>query len=108
MDSPTSIGSVISHSVGDMSGAAVGAFNFSPEQAIADIRRSIEDGAWLKDHRALLRKEYPGMFVAVYDRKVVGVAEAIEDMKAAVRAKGIDPEKCVTEVLLTEDYIWVL
>jgi hypothetical protein len=91
-----------------MAGATASGFEFSAEQAVADIRRSTQDGAWLKDHRAVLRKEYPGMFIAVYDRKVVGVADAIEDMKAAVRAKGIDPEKCVTEVLLSEDYIWVL
>ncbi|MCI4368320.1 MAG: hypothetical protein L3K09_01980 [Thermoplasmata archaeon] len=91
-----------------MSEAGVATPNFSREQAVADIRRSTEDNIWLNAHRDALRAEFANMFVAVYDRKVVGVAEAVEDMKAAIRAKGIDPEKCVTEVLLTEDYIWVL
>lgn len=91
-----------------MSGTEVSTPVFSPEQAVAEIRRSTEDGVWLSAHRAELRKKHPNMFIAVYDRKVVGVAEAVEDMRSKLRAQGIDPEKCVTEVLLTEDYIWVL
>lgn len=91
-----------------MSEVSVSGFKFSHEEAIADIRRSTLDAAWLNGHRDELRKAHPNMFVAVYDRKVVSVAEAIDDMKRNLRSQGIDPEKCVTEVLLTEDYIWVL
>ena len=91
-----------------MSEAGAEVAGFSAEQAVAEIRRSTEDGVWLSTHREELRKAHPNMFIAVYDRKVVGVADALEDMKTRLRTQGIDPEKCVTEVLLTEDYIWVL
>ena len=91
-----------------MVAAAPGAARFSPEEAVANIRRATEDAVWLKAHRDELRKQHPNMLIAVYDRRVVGVAEAVEDMRRIIRKQGIDPEKCVTEVLLTEDYIWVL
>jgi hypothetical protein len=84
------------------------AFSFSHDQALADIRRSSADSEWLNANRKELSKEHPNMLVAVFDRKVVGVAEAIDEMRALLRDRGIDPEKCVTEVMLTEDYIWVL
>lgn len=91
-----------------MAGSAAAPAAFSPEKALTDIRRFVEDSEWLSAHRESLRKSHPNMFVAVYDRKLVGVAEAVEDMKSKLRAKGIEPEKCVTEVMLTEDFIWVL
>jgi hypothetical protein len=84
------------------------AFSFSHDQALADIRRSSADSEWLNANRKELSKEHPNMLVAVFDRKVVGVAEAVDEMRALLRDRGIDPEKCVTEVMLTEDYIWVL
>lgn len=91
-----------------MSEAANRDFGSIHDDVIADIHRSTLDAAWLSQHREELRKSHPNMFVAVYDRKVVSVADAIEDMKAKLRAQGISPEKCVTEILLAEDYIWVL
>jgi hypothetical protein len=80
---------------------------FSAAEALADIRRSTADSAWLTDHRDSLRKQHPNMFIAVYNRKLVGVADAVEDMKAKLRAQGIDPEKCITELMVTEDLLWV-
>ena len=88
--------------------STAGVAGFSAAEAVKNLRRSRGDVEWLGSHRDELRKAHPNMFIAIYERKVVGVSEALADMRRRVREAGIDPSKCVTDVMLTEDLIWVL
>jgi len=75
---------------------------------VLDIRQFEKDDKWLKENLTELRKKYPNKFIAIYDRNIVGVGEALQDAQEKVRAAGFDPTKCVIQLILTEDYIWVL
>ena len=72
-----------------------------------DMEHFEKDDKWLRENLDRLRKEYPDKFVAVYDRKVVAVTEALQDAREKAIAAGIDPAKCVIQLILTKDYVWV-
>lgn len=78
------------------------------DQVAKDMEQFKRDDKWLKDNIDELRKRFPNMFVAVYDRKVVGAGDALQDAQKKAKAAGYDPAKCVIQIVLTEDYIWVL
>ena len=78
------------------------------QQAVSDLNRAAGDDLWLKEHLTELWKEYPNKFVAVYNKHIVSVGEALADAQEKARKKGIDPGKCMIQLILTEDYIWVL
>jgi len=73
-----------------------------------DMEHFERDDRWLRENLDRLRKEYPDMFVAVYDRKIVAAADALADARKKAKDAGIDPAKCVIQLILTKDYIWVL
>ena len=78
------------------------------QKAVSDLNRVAEDDRWLREHLPEIRKEYSNKFVAVYDKRIVSVGEALADAQEKARKAGIDPGKCLIQLILTEDYIWVL
>lgn len=55
-----------------------------------------------------LPEKYGGKFVARLDDKVVAVGDSIEEVKEAVRKKGIDPKLVVIDYVPKEDIIFII
>ena len=77
-------------------------------KVVSDMKHFEEDNRWLRENLKELRQKYPDRFIAVYDRKVVAVGDALADAQKKASNAGIDPKKCVIQLILTQDYIWVL
>ena len=78
------------------------------DEVVANIRRHSEDAAWIGENREQLCEQHPDRFIAVYDRKVIAVGDALADALTAAAEAGFDPAQCVLEVMVTEELIWVL
>jgi hypothetical protein len=73
-----------------------------------DIRRFEQDDRWLQANIGLFRKDFPGIFVAVYNKRVIGAGKTLQEAQNKASSAGIDPARCVIQLVLAEDYIWVL
>jgi hypothetical protein len=54
------------------------------------IRITSEEMRWLDENRARLEKQYPGRFIAVYGRELVGLGSSMKEAADQARAKGIE------------------
>ena len=55
---------------------------------LEEFRQHEKDRLFLEAHRAQWLEQYPDMYVAVYEEKLVGVAATVEELMDLVRAKG--------------------
>ncbi len=78
------------------------------KEVLAGFKRHDSDAAWFKERKAALLTQYAGQFIAIYDRRIVGVGEALQDALRSAEAAGIDPRKCLIELIATEDWISIL
>ena len=78
------------------------------EEVIAGLKRTGRDLAWFSEHRTRLRREHPDEFVAVHDQKIVASGIELQEVRAKIRQSGLDPGKCVIQLVTSEDYIWLL
>ena len=74
----------------------------------ADIKRFEQDDRWLQENIGLFRKDFPGMFIAVHTKRIVGAGKTLREAQQKASSAGVDPVKCVLQVILAEDYNWVL
>jgi inhibitor of KinA sporulation pathway (predicted exonuclease) len=82
--------------------------NVDMKSIAVNMKQFEQDDKWIKENIDKLKKQFPNMFIAVYNKQVVGVGEALQDAQQKAREAGFDPARCVTQIILTEDYIWVL
>ena len=73
-----------------------------------DLRRFEQDDRWLRENLCLFRRDFPGMFIAVHDKRVVASGKTLKESREKAASAGIDPAKCVIQLVLAEDYNWVL
>ena len=64
---------------------------FDDAKLLEEFRRYEQDRLFLEAHRAQWLEQYPDMFVAVYQEKLVGVASTIDELVAQTRAQGVPP-----------------
>ena len=64
-----------------------------------EFRRYKKDRLFLEAHRSQWLEQYPDMFVAVYEEKLVGVAATVEELVAQTRAKGVPAGQSYREFL---------
>ena len=55
---------------------------------LEEFRQLKKDRLFTEAHRAQWLEQYPDMYVAVYEEKLVGVAATVEELMEQVRAKG--------------------
>ena len=66
---------------------------------LEEFRQYKKDRLFLEAHRAQWLEQYPDMYVAVYEEKLVGVAATVEELLAQVRAKGAPVSRYYREFL---------
>lgn len=82
--------------------------NLDPGTIAADIRRFEQEDRWLRENLGLLRKDFPGMFIAVHNRGVVASGKTLREARRKAIAAGLDPARCVIQLILAEEPDWVL
>ncbi len=56
-----------------------------------ESKRYFEDMMWAEEHMAELAEKYPNMWVAIYEKRVVGAGRSISEAEAqATEETGID------------------
>jgi hypothetical protein len=74
----------------------------------ADISRFEQDDLWLRENICLFRRDFPGMFIAVREKRVVASAKTLREARQKVVSAGQDPAGCVIKLVLAEECNWVL
>ncbi|CEG13697.1 hypothetical protein MSIBF_A450003 [groundwater metagenome] len=72
------------------------------------FRRMQEDEKFLEKNYDGLISEYPNKWIAILNKKIVGVNEDIDALLADMRKRGIDTSKALIEFLSTTDDVWTL
>ena len=66
---------------------------------LEEFRQYKKDRLFMEAHRAQWLEQYPDMYVAVYEEKLVGVAATVEELLDQVRAKGAPVSRYYREFL---------
>ena len=66
---------------------------------LEEFRQHEKDRLFLEAHRAQWLEQYPDMYVAVYEEKLVGVAATIKELMAQTEANGVQASQCYREFL---------
>jgi hypothetical protein len=77
-------------------------------EVIEGLKRTGRDLAWFSEHRTRLRREHPDEFVAVHDQRIVASGRELAEVRAKIGKSGLDPGKCVIQLVTSEDFIWLL
>ena len=64
-----------------------------------EFRQLEKDRLFMEAHRAQWLEQYPDMFVAVYEEKLVGVAATVEELVEQTRAKGVPTSRYYQQFL---------
>jgi|GEM_PF-2259815 len=73
-----------------------------------DIERFGRDDRWLREKLGLLRKDFPGMFIAVHERRVVASGRTLLEVRRKLVSAGMDPRRCVIRLVLAVEPDWML
>ena len=76
--------------------------------AAGDIERFGRDDRWLRENISLFRKDFPGMFIAVHEKRVVASGKTLRETRQKVVSTGLDPARCVIKLILAEEPDWIL
>lgn len=79
-----------------------------PAALAEEVRRARADGDWVEENRETLKARYSGRFIAVHDRRVVASEDSIPELHRSIVKAGLDPQKCVTEFVLAEEFVWIV
>lgn len=82
--------------------------NLDMDAIAENIKHFEQDDRWLQENIGLFRKDFPGMFIAVRNKKLVGAGKTLQEAQNKARSAGIDPARCVIRLVLAEDYEWIL
>jgi len=74
----------------------------------ADIRRFEQDDSWLRENIRLFRRDFPGMFIAVHEKRVVASGKTLRETRQKVVTAGLAPAGCVIKLILAEEPDWIL
>jgi hypothetical protein len=74
----------------------------------AVISRFEQDDRWLGENICLFRRDFPGMFIAVHEKRVVASAKTLREARQKVVSAGQDPARCVIKLILAEEPDWIL
>jgi hypothetical protein len=72
------------------------------------INRFEQDDRWLRENLRLFQKDFPGMFIAVHEKRVVASARTLHEARQKVVSAGLDPAGCVIRLVLIEEPDWIL
>ena len=64
-----------------------------------ELRQFKNDCLFLDAHRSEWLEQYPDMFVAVYQEKLVGAAATIKELMAQTEANGVPASQCCRDFL---------
>ena len=73
-----------------------------------ELTRFREDSQYLDHHHDQFVRQYPDQWIAIYNKKVVGVHGDFEMLLEVLRKKGISPGNVVIELMSTEKVTWIL
>ena len=67
-----------------------------------------EDWEFLDAHYTELLEKYPEQWVAVVDKRVVGVAPDLDRLLIRLKPMGLPKNRIVTEKVTAEEEVWIL
>ena len=77
-----------------------------------DKRASLEqfsaDARWFDTHRKDLVAEYPDQWIGVFQRKVVGASDDIEDLVIRLQAKDLPVGSIYVDFAATKSKAWII
>lgn len=73
-----------------------------------ELERFHNDAVYFEEHRQELIEQYPDMWIAVYNKQVVGTAKDPKRLLAQLKRKGIPPNEVLREYLSTKEDILIL
>lgn len=67
-----------------------------------------KDVIFFENQRPVLRKKYPGRWVAVFNGRIVGVSRDFGLLLKDLQRKRISPGKTAIDFISTKEEIWIL
>ena len=81
---------------------------FDDEKLDAVFRQGEKDNSFISAHYKEWLEQYPDMYVAVYQEKLVSVAPNSAELAKKIKAKGIRPGSTCWRFLSTKPLDWML
>ncbi len=75
---------------------------------LEEIKQFREDGVWLEERKDELKKKYPNQWVAILNKKVVGISPDYSSLIESLKRKNVELGKVVVEYLSTTEEIFIL
>ena len=73
-----------------------------------DIERFGRDDQWFRENLGLFRKDFPGMFIAVHEKRVIASGKTLPEVRRKLFLAGMDTRSCVIRLVLVEEPDWML
>lgn len=77
------------------------------EQDLEEIKQFREDRIWLEEQKDELKKKYKNQWVAILNKKVVGISPDYSSLIESLKRKNIELGKVVVEYLSTTEEIFI-
>ena len=78
------------------------------EEILKELKEGNEDLKWLSENFEKIRKEYPGKFVAIKDRRVVLSNTDLNALIDELEKRRQDPGQFIIDFIPDEDFILVV
>jgi len=75
---------------------------------LEEIKQFREDRVWLEEQKDELKKKYPNQWVAILNKKVIGISSDYSSLIESLKRKNIELGKVVIEYLSTTEEIFIL